>query len=81
MRLLDEQEVIKAVDRHTSDDGTLDNDITCIFEEVPTAYDVDKVVEQLSSIYLKASDEADVAWNNAIDKAIEIVKADGVENE
>ena len=33
-RLLCEDDVIKAVDRHTNDDGTLDDDITCILEEV-----------------------------------------------
>lgn len=33
-RLLCEDDVIKAVDKHTNDDGTLDNDISCILEEV-----------------------------------------------
>ena len=28
--------VVKAVDKHTNDDGTLDDDITCILEEVPS---------------------------------------------
>ena len=29
-----EDDVIKAVDKHTNEDGTLDNDISCILEEV-----------------------------------------------
>lgn len=33
-RLLREEDVIKAVDKHTNDDNRLDNDITCILEEV-----------------------------------------------
>lgn len=33
-RLLCEDDVIKAVDKHTNDDGALDDDITCILEEV-----------------------------------------------
>ena len=33
-RLLCEDDVIKAVDKHTKEDGTLDDDITCILEEV-----------------------------------------------
>ena len=33
-RLLCEDDVIKAVDKHTNDDETLDNDISCILEEV-----------------------------------------------
>ena len=33
-RLLCEDDVIKAVDKHTNDDGILDDDITCILEEV-----------------------------------------------
>ena len=33
-RLLCEDDVIKAVDKHTNDDGTLDDDISCILEEI-----------------------------------------------
>lgn len=36
MRLLSEEEVIKVVDRHTNDNDTLDDDISCILKEVPT---------------------------------------------
>ena len=36
-RLLFERDVIKAVDKHTTDDEKLDNDISCILEEVETA--------------------------------------------
>ena len=37
MKLLKYEDVVKAVDKHTNDDGRLDDDITCILEEVPTA--------------------------------------------
>ena len=33
-RLLFERDVVSAVDKHTDDDGLLDDDITCILEEV-----------------------------------------------
>ena len=33
-RLLCEDDAIKAVDKHTNDDGSLDDDISCILEEV-----------------------------------------------
>lgn len=33
-RLLFEEDVIKAVDKHTKDDDRLDNDISCILEEL-----------------------------------------------
>lgn len=33
-RILLEGDVIKAVDKHTNDDGSLDDDISCILEEV-----------------------------------------------
>lgn len=36
-RLLRE-EVIKVVDKHTNDDGTLDDDISCILEEVKSPW-------------------------------------------
>lgn len=35
MRLLSEDDVVKVIDRHTKEDGRLDDDITCILEEVP----------------------------------------------
>lgn len=37
MRLLSEDDVVKVIDKHTNDDGRLDDDITCILEEVPAA--------------------------------------------
>ena len=37
MKLLKYEDVVKAVDEHTNDDGQLDDDITCILEEVPAA--------------------------------------------
>ena len=37
MRLLSEDDVVKIIDQHTKEDGRLDDDITCILEEVPTA--------------------------------------------
>lgn len=33
-RLLFEKDVIKAVDKHMNDDSRLDNDISCILEEL-----------------------------------------------
>lgn len=49
MRLLNEKDVIKAVDKHTNEDDTLDDDISCILEEVPTAYDVEAVSKELKN--------------------------------
>lgn len=37
MKLLKYEDVVKAVDEHTNDDGQLDDDITCILEEVLAA--------------------------------------------
>lgn len=36
-RLLFESDVIRVVDKHTNDNNKLDNDISCILEEVGTA--------------------------------------------
>lgn len=38
LRLLREEDVVKVVDKHTNDDNTLDNDITCILEEVKSPW-------------------------------------------
>lgn len=45
--LISRDEVIKAVDRHTKEDGTLDDDISVILEEVKTAFDKEKVHREL----------------------------------
>lgn len=37
MKLLKYEDVVKAIDEHTNDDGRLDDDITCILEEVSAA--------------------------------------------
>lgn len=48
----------------------------------PTAYDVDKVVEQLERALLNLTfhkDDNSKIWNRAIYKAVEIVKSAGIE--
>ena len=45
--LISRKAVIEAVDRHTREDGTLDDDISIILEEVETAFDKEKVKEQI----------------------------------
>lgn len=45
--LISRKAVIEAVDRHTREDGTLDDDISVILEEVKTAFDKEKVIEEL----------------------------------
>ena len=53
-RLLCEDDVIKAVDKHTNDDGSLDDDISCILEEVKDyrdkiAYAIEKTTMNIMS--------------------------------
>lgn len=47
MRLIDADLSVKIIDSHTTDSGALDDDITCILEQVPTAYDIHKVSDIL----------------------------------
>ena len=42
-RLLFEKDVIKAVDRHTNDDSQLDDDISCILEEITSPIKVGSI--------------------------------------
>ena len=48
-------------------------------EEQPTAYDVDKVVEQLNDNFRVVRTDDDLEWNRAMDEAITIVKGGGVD--
>ena len=47
-------------------------------DEVPTAYDTDKVVEQLNDKFRVVRTDEDLEWNRAMDDAITIVKGGGV---
>ena len=47
-------------------------------EGQPTAYDVDKVVDQLNDQFRVVRTDADLEWNRAMDEAITIVKGGGV---
>ena len=46
-RLLNANDVIEAVDNHTREDGTLDDDISVILEEVEAAFDKESVIDEL----------------------------------
>lgn len=79
MRLIDTDALKKDLKSVTLSNGTLlnTNAVLLLLDKYPTAYDVDKVVEQLKetkAYMLYENMNADVKW---IDKAIEIVKAGG----
>ena len=82
--LISRKAVIEAVDRHTRDDGTLDDDISVILEEVETAFDKEKVIEELeydkemSAKYSTGLREQ--GHIEAFDEAISIVKKGGINN-
>lgn len=70
--LISRKAVIEAVDRHTREDGTLDEDITVILEEVKTVFDKEKVIEALK-------EEGCIIDNDAGNRAVEIVEKGGIE--
>lgn len=53
-------------------------EIADMIEDAPTAYDVDKVVEQLNDNFRVVRTDEDLEWNRAMDEAITIVKGGGV---
>ena len=69
--LISREAVIKAVDRHTREDGTLDDDISIILEEVKAGFDKEKVIDELK-------EEGCIIDNEAGNRAIEIIKKGGV---
>ena len=85
--LISRKAVIKAVDRHTREDGTLDDDISIILEEVKTAFDKEKVIEELNNLKDNLIDCNDLCGECveiecdqcALEKAIEIVEKGGIE--
>lgn len=53
-------------------------EIADMIEDAPTAYDTDKVVEQLNDNFRVVRTDEDLEWNRAMDEAITIVKGGGV---
>ena len=71
--LISRKAVIESVDRHTREDGTLDDDISIILEEVKIAFDKEKVIEELEDyLFEKYCVEGD-------EKIAEIVEKGGIE--
>lgn len=50
-----------------------------VINNMPTAYDVDKVVDQLNDKFRVVRTDEDLEWNRAMDEAITIVKGGGVD--
>lgn len=46
--------------------------------QTPNVYDVDKVVEQLNNEFMVVKTDDELMWNRSMDRAIEIVKAGGI---
>ena len=86
--LISRKAVIKAVDRHTREDGTLDDDISIILEEVKTAFDKEKVMNEIKEYKEDAEKWANKSIENADEfytyvdaykNCLEIVEKGGVE--
>ena len=72
-RLVNVNDVIEAIDKHTREDETLDEDISVILEEVKTAFDKEKVIEELEDyLFEKYCVEGN-------EKIAEIVEKGGIE--
>ena len=78
--LISRKAVIKAVDKHTREDGTLDEDISIILEEVKTAFDKEKVIEELKGeIELCVTHPLYPGRYIKKSRAIEVIEKGGIE--
>ena len=75
--LISRKAIIESVDRHTRDDGTLDDDISVILEEVESAFDKEKVIEELKS----PCNYTIMAGKHftTVDRSVKIVEKGGIE--
>nr|DAL18749.1 MAG TPA_asm: hypothetical protein [Caudoviricetes sp.] len=53
-------------------------DVIYALRDYPTAYDMDKVVDQLNDKFRVVRTDEDLEWNRAMDEAITIMKGGGV---
>ena len=78
--LISRNAVIEVVDKHTKEDGTLDDDISVILEEVKTAFDKEKLRQELeksSKLYRLSEKDCEFAIPQNI--ALDIVDKGGME--
>lgn len=84
MRLVGADKLKKDLKSVTLSNGTLlnTNTVLALLDKYPTAYDVDKVVEQLKNISYERFGNAGMGGENVVnlDDAIEIVKAGGIDD-
>ena len=85
MRLIDADALVKRLEKSheyhaktSREEVLLFRDIGIINEQ-PTAYDQDKVVEQLNDKFRVVRTDEDLGWNRAMDEAITIAKGGGVD--
>lgn len=85
MRLIDADKLVKRLEKSheyhaktSREEVLLFRDIRIINEQ-PTAYDQDKVVEQLNDKFRVVRTDEDLGWNRAMDEAITIAKGGGVD--
>lgn len=85
MRLIDADALVKRLEKSheyhaktSREEVLLFRDIRIINEQ-PTAYDQDKVVEQLNDKFRVVRTDEDLGWNRAMDEAITIAKGGGVD--
>lgn len=82
MRLIDAGTLLKHFETIQEQENAIGLDFVAITDEIkeqPTAYDPDKVVEQLNDKFRVVRTDEDLEWNRAMDEAITIVKGDGVD--
>lgn len=81
MGLIDTDKLKKDLKSVTLSNGTLlnTNTVLLLLDKYPTAYDVDKVAEQLKNVSYERFGNAGMGGENVVnlDDAIEIVKAGG----
>ena len=83
-RLIDADELVKLLKASTMSNGTLINTNTmlAVVEKMPTAFDTEKVVEQLEEkqyAYLHDNGDYEEGKYYAFEESIDIVKKGGVE--
>ena len=81
-RLVNVNDVIEAVDKHTREDEKLDEDISVILEEVKTAFDKERVIEEIrekvSDCYLEYCGKYNNCLQCRADEAVKLVEKGGL---
>ena len=67
MRLINADELKNTLSHYEIEDNIFIDEIEMYIDDTPTAFDIDKIIEELEKVKSDVHTPADIVWNNAVE--------------